>query len=156
MTIKRGRSAFAGSLLLIAGVAGACFTTTGPATAVPLTVVLSGPSVVQGHDTNVAGTPSYVCYYRLTATANGGFTNEVATWGEGNFTYHGQNGAMYSGNYPSAAALFFPYTAVPAGGQLSAMEHDVWTEPFQATLVLYYTTTTDNTADSTTYSYSCK
>ena len=160
MTIARVRAGVIGTLLVVTGAAAAC-STTGPTTAAPLTVVLSSPSVVQGHDTTVGGTPSYVCHYRLTATAHGGFDGDVATWGKGHYSYVGQNGAMYSsaihsGKDSSASLLFTPYTFVPAGGQLSGAEKDVWTEPFQATYVLYYTTVDTTLIDSTSYSYTCQ
>lgn len=155
MTTLHARFIALGSLSLIIGVATACPSAGPTAPPDPLSVRLTGPSVVQGHDTTVDGTPSYVCYYRLTATAVGGLPGDAANWSEGHFTYQGQSSAD-SGRIPSAAALFSPYTSVPVGGQLSAAEHDVWTQPFQATIVLYYVTTYASVVDSATYTYMCQ
>jgi hypothetical protein len=143
------------ALLLAISGAAAC-STTGPVSYSPLTVTLSGPSTVAGHDTTVGGVASYVCYYRLTATAQGGAPSDYATWGTGHFTYLGQNSATYSGTYPSAAALFGPYTTVPAGAQVSNAQTNVWTQPFQFTMVLYYVTLDSTATDSASYSFTCQ
>lgn len=154
MTAAFARPTVAAGILAMLGVA-AC-SSTGPATYAPLTVSLSGPSAVQGHDTTVGGVASYACDYRLTATANGGFSTDVATLEAGRSIYLAHNGTADTVSF-SGAGLFAPYTTVPAGAQLSTIQHNVWTQPFQLSLVLYYSTLDQSTnPDSAAYSYTCQ
>ena len=155
MTNAFARPTVAAGILVMLSVA-AC-SATGPATYAPLTVSLSGPSAVQGHDTTVGGVASYGCDYRLTATANGGFPNDVATLEASRSIYLAQNGTADTVSVVGAPGLFAPYTTVPAGAQLSSTQHNVWTQPFHLSLVLYYSTLDQATdPDSAAYSYTCQ
>lgn len=153
MTITFARLILAAGFLAILGVA-AC-STTAPAPFTPLTIVLSGPSTVQGHDTTVGDAALYVCDYRLIATAKGGYVGDAATWASAHVTYQGQGVPTYSTPI-DPGSLFAPYTSLGPGQQLSNVQHNVWTQPFQFTLVLYYTTLDSPTTDSTTFSYACQ
>jgi hypothetical protein len=153
VTNKIARPVLSVALALIG--AAAC-SPTGPATLTPLSVVLSGPSVVQGHDTTVGGVVSYVCSFRLAATGKGGFDGDVASWASGHYTYQGKTGAPYSAAYSSVDSLFAPYSQVPAGSQVSKILYNIWTGPFQFSMVLYYTTLDSPTVDSTTFSNTCQ
>lgn len=158
VTTKFARPILPVALAIIGAVA--CSPTAPPASYTPLSVVLSGPSVVQGRDTMVGGVASYVCNFRLTATAQGGFDGNVATWdtvrNSGRYSYQGSTGAPYSGKYSSIDSLFAPYTEVPAGAQTSNILFNIWTGPFQFSMVLYYTTLDSYNTDSTTFSNTCQ
>ncbi len=142
-------------VVAILGVA-AC-SPTAPVTYAPLTLALSGPSAVQGHDTTVGGVASYVCDYRLTATAIGGFPGDAATLQAWRSIYLAHDGTADTMSFAAPPGLFAPYTSVPTGAQVSNIQHNVWTQPFQASLMLYYATLDQSTnPDSAAFSYTCQ
>jgi hypothetical protein len=100
-----------------------------------------GPGTVQGHDTTISGNASYVCYYRLTATASGGSPGDVATWGGGHATFTlASDGRVSSSVIATAAAFFAGNPSVAAGTEVSGNDYAWWSGPFSHSLTFYYGT----------------
>ena len=123
-----------GALLIVA-----CGSSTAPTP--KLTVTVTSPFTVQGHDTTVGGQVAYVCYGTMVAKASGGKPGEVATWGGGhaNFVLTA-TGQTASNNFPAAAAYFYGNPDVPTGRQVDGEINAGWVGPFLFSQTFYYST----------------
>jgi hypothetical protein len=120
-----------------------------------LVVMVTGPATVQGHDTTIAATSEYVCYYQLTATASGGSAGEVATWKGGHSTFVlGATGQTIPNPFSNADVFFGDDPLVTTTVPVNGADYNYWAGPFSASFTFYYSTPQTST-DSATYSLSC-
>jgi hypothetical protein len=121
-----------------------------------LIVTVTGPSVVQGHDSTISQVVYYVCYVPIIAAASGGEPGQVATWGGGHYTQQGAPGQIVSAPIAAVAPYFYGKPDVPTGTQVNGEIISGWAAgSFSGSQTFYYSTPEEQ-IDSTTYSYACQ